>query len=337
VRTQGRRPETLEEALTCLAAQTVPDVEVKLAVHDPSPAQFSEVEAQVRRFAPSFSGRVEVFEVRGGTRARPLNAGLERATGSYAAFLDDDDLVAADWAEAFADGAAAAPGQVVRSSSVNQRVSRVRGGRDGFYLTLGPPERVYPTQFDLIEHLHENATPIFSYAVPLDSLRREDLRFSEDLPVLEDWDFLLRVALLCGVHDTGRTTGIYHWWESGESALSVVPVDDWQRARERVLERLNAAPIALPPGSGARLVGLVGDLRWSQRKQADLELQLAAARRELAELQQSHSWRITGPLRWLSRHLRHFGPASASGQIDGGGSTGRSIHPGPSPDTTGAG
>jgi glycosyltransferase involved in cell wall biosynthesis len=300
VRTQGRRAANLEEALTCLAAQTIDDFEVQLAVHDPSPAVLARVVDEVGRFAGSFVDRVNVFAVEGGGRARPLNAAIDRATGDYVAFLDDDDLVTADWVEAFAEAALAAPGKVARGVALNQPIARTTDG----YEVVGPLARLFPVSFDLVEHLHENATPIFSYAVPRRFLNESGTRFCEDLPVLEDWDFLLRVALGCGVHDTGRATGIYHRWVSGESALQTVPEEAWQDARRHVLERLDGSGITLPPGTASRLAALVGDLRQARDEIGSFQQTVAACRREVDAMRRSRSWRMTAPVRWLSGRLR---------------------------------
>jgi hypothetical protein len=301
VRTQGRRPVNLDEVLTCLAAQTIDDFDVQLAVHDPSPAVTAEVVEQVGRFAGSFVDRVHVFQVLGAGRARPLNDAIERAAGDYVAFLDDDDLVTADWVEAFAESAVVAPGTVLRGVALNRSVRRTP---DAGYEPAGPLERLYPASFDLLEHIHENATPIFSYAVPRRYLCESGTRFCESLPVLEDWDFLLRVAIGCGVHDTGRSTGIYHRWVAGESALQTVPAEVWQTARRRVLERLDSSGLVLPPGSASRLASLVGELRRSREEAASLRDALGGAEGELNAFRRSHSWRITAPLRWVSARLR---------------------------------
>ena len=100
MRTQGKRASHLRDALTCLAAQTVDSFEVLLMVHsdDAEPA-LGEVRALVEDFEPAFASRVSVVHVSGGRRARPLNVALERLKAEYVAFLDDDDLVMADWVE----------------------------------------------------------------------------------------------------------------------------------------------------------------------------------------------------------------------------------------------
>ena len=104
----------LAEALTCLAAQTLEDLEVIVLVQGDDSIVES-TRAVVGSFEDDFISRVRVEQVRGDNRSAPLNAGLALARGRYVAFLDEDDLVTADWAQRFAEGAARAPGKLVRS------------------------------------------------------------------------------------------------------------------------------------------------------------------------------------------------------------------------------
>jgi glycosyltransferase involved in cell wall biosynthesis len=306
MRTQGERPGNLEEALTCLAAQAVDDFEVHLAVHHDDPEVVRQVQDLVARFADGFQKRVDVFPVAGGGRARPLNAGLERAGGRYVAFLDDDDLVTGDWVEAFRAGSEEAPGSVVRCSSVNQRIERAGPSARAPYVEVGEPETVFAARFDLLEHLQDNSTPIFSFAVPRTVVG--EARFCEDLPVLEDWEFLLRMALAAGVHDTGRVTGVYHWWVSGESTLDQAGAAQWQEARRQVLSRIDRHPVLLPAGSAGRLAVLLDDLAAIRAELATSRAEADTARRNVEAVLGSRYWRGTAPLRWFTSALRRRRP-----------------------------
>jgi GT2 family glycosyltransferase len=258
LRTQGTRMANLVEALTCLAAQDDSDFEVILLVHSPSPDTRLIVGELVEQHAAEFSSRVCVVAVQGGGRSRPLNVGLERARGSYIAFLDDDDLVTADWVSTFRQGSADAPGRIVRCIAADQAISRLEEGtQEPNYVACGRLEMSRPATFDILEHFSANRTPNCSFAVPADPLRSFNVRFDEALPVMEDWQFLMRVAMLCGVFDTQKVTSIYHRWQGGESTLESVPRQTWDDTHARILAEFDQTQLLLPPGSASRIASLV--------------------------------------------------------------------------------
>jgi hypothetical protein len=261
MRTQLKREPNLLEVLTCLGAQSSSDFELLLLVHSVESELAISAQRLVDLFAPAFSQRVRVIPVTDGGRARPLNVGLENARGRYVAFLDDDDLVTGDWVQAFEQGAAKAPGQMVRSITVDRRVARPENP-DALapYVSLGGVEFNHAPSFSMLEHVYTNATPICSFAVPMELVRALRLHFNEELPVLEDWAFLQQAALYGGVHDTGLVTSIYHRWESKESSLSTVPSSVWVGMRELIIQQLNEQPLLLPRGSASRIAQLQAEL-----------------------------------------------------------------------------
>jgi glycosyltransferase involved in cell wall biosynthesis len=321
VRTQGIRPDLLDEALTSLAAQTVDDFEVLLAVQADGDA-VDRVRASVRRFAPGFAGRVDVFAVPPGSRAAPLNAALDRASGDLLAFLDDDDVVTATWAEASLGGAEAAPGRMVRSITADQPVRRLRAERPPFFEPTGPvvvPD--HRKRFDLVAHLEQNRTPICAYAVPLRALREAGVRFDESLSVMEDWHFLVHAALRLGVHDTGEVTAVYRRWDDHEATWHSIDHDRWRADRRRIWQSFNDVPLMLPPGSADRLRSLLARANRPteppppapaskpEGARDDRELQRLRRERDRARarveaIEASTSWRITAPVRRLLDYLR---------------------------------
>lgn len=235
MRTRGDRVVNLTEALECLAGQSDPDFEAIVVANDGSKPT---VEGVLSSFPRRFRRRVTVIPAPPGGRTPPLNVGLDAARGRYLAFLDDDDLVTGDWMEALHAGARVAPGLVIRSGSLTQPVRR---DPDGGYSKVGEPFPEFGgPEFEVVDHLVDNRSPNFSWAVPLERVRQVGMRFDDTLPVLEDWDFLMRCALVFGVHSTGCVTGTYHRWESGESSLDQHGEAEWEATRRRIQERFEA-------------------------------------------------------------------------------------------------
>lgn len=303
MRTQGRRAQGLREALTCLAAQTFDSFNVHLMVHTADDTAVTAVRGLVDEFHPSFSSRVGVVHVpTGGGRSRPLNQALNQVRSEYVAFLDDDDLITADWAQAFCEGADGC--SVVRSQSAVRNIGPA-SDPSAPYMVKSGLEFPYDASFDLTRHLWTNQTPICSYAVPRSLIETLNLRFDEEFSVLEDWEFLLRCASFAGIRDTGKLTSIVQLWLEGDSSRAAHSPELW-KSLERVLqERLNERPFLLGPGSVLPLVAL-------HRRRAELEAALPPAlarsrelerlRSELDELSrayrtvvESKRWRVLGP------------------------------------------
>jgi glycosyltransferase involved in cell wall biosynthesis/SAM-dependent methyltransferase len=332
VRTTGRRLQTLTEALTCLAAQTVDNFDVKLMVHT-SGGVDPQVTAIVDSFHPTFSSRVEVIPVKDGGRSRPLNVGLQRSAGRYVAFLDDDDLVTGDWVERFRTGAENSPGTIVRSITLNQSIHR-SGRPDMAYEVRSGLQHCYAPTFDLAVHFFTNQSPICSYAVPRSALNAFNLRFDESLPVTEDWEFLLRAAQITGVCDTGHVTSIYRRWVSDDCSSSTVDGSVWEGVRRSIIHRFDQAPILLPAQSASKVAAYAADHSrmaqmtsevMDQRAEIDrlgIALQQAEASRDLAlahadrlsrekrAIEECLSMRVTLPLRKLLHYARRFLPAT---------------------------
>jgi SAM-dependent methyltransferase len=327
MRTQGRRLGGLLDALTCLAAQTNDDFDVLLMVHTGSPERVEAVRELVSEFDPGFASRVVVSEVpQGGGRCRPLNQALEQVTSPNVAFLDDDDVVTADWIEAFAS--AAGPGSIVRSQSAARYVSPSPDPERVPSLISSGLEFRYARAFDLGQHLWKNQTPICAFAVSRELLETFSLRFDEDFVVLEDWEFLLRCASLGEVRDTGRLTSIVHLMlDSGESSRSAHTEAIW-KALERVeQDRLNARPLLLPRGSVSQLVELHERLCQLELTERHLRDENERLKHEFEWLKQRFSV-VVNSLRWRVLGPPHKAVGAARGWLQGGRGRGKQSPPG---------
>lgn len=253
LRTQGKRIEPLKDSLLCLAAQTDQDFEVVLLVHNATPDAAAEVARIVRRQVQSFRDRITVVEVSGGHRGVPLNRGVEIAIGRYVAVYDDDDLIFANWVEAFRQ-ASEASDRMLRSVTATQTVrpESWSAGREGFR-TLSWPAAEYAQGFDQLAHLLVNHSPFMSWAFPAALFHVIGFRFDEELTVCEDWDLILTGMLTFGVTDVPHLTAVYRRWEQGESSYSRHSTESWAQSEQRVIDRIDAGALLLAPGAMSQL------------------------------------------------------------------------------------
>ena len=337
-RTTGTNPSMLAEALTCLAAQTLKDIEVIVLVYGDDDGAFESSGSVAASFEEGFASRVRLEQVRGGSWAAPFNLGLELARGRYVAFLDEGDLVTADWAERFAEGVARAPGKLVRSVCFARHARRRAHAEEvmgTLPVTLTKPLAEFGESFDVLSSLAMDATPISSCAMPRSLVTELHMGFDEQLVHCAQWDFLVRAALVVGVEDTGHVTSIKLRWDDTDSTPGAVPPEAREREYVTMFARLDATPLLLPAGSATELSLLGGNEGLAKAFESDrAELEemrgaLAEARENLHretvdmqahsaylerraqqaeqardELLASEFWRLTAPLRALVTMIR---------------------------------
>lgn len=254
VRTQGRRPRALLEAVRSLAAQTWTHFTLVVVVHE-APLAAAEVESDLNAAAAADTGAVPpdrrvLSAAAGRARGAPLNAGLDAADGDYVCFLDDDDLAETNWLAVFARGASAAPGRIIRARTARQ--PWLTDGTAEPRTPAGPVDHVYPATFDQLAHFAYSETPICSVALPRRALGSLGLRFDEELTVCEDWDLLVRASLVLGVHCMDEVTSLYRRSDGGNSETEAGR-QDWHRNRARVIEKLASRPFVLDGPAARRL------------------------------------------------------------------------------------
>jgi hypothetical protein len=217
---------------------------------------------------------------------------LGRAGGRYVSIVPDDRVLGANWVAEFRTGADEAAGRIVRCGATVQR--HERESSSGRRVSVSALEAASSDDFDLIEHLRVNRTPLGSFAIPrvaIDAIRPE---FDGSDPDASSWEFLLRLASRTGVLTRHIVT-------SGCRPLAVSTNNEMatEETRRRLAEALDTSPLLLPAGSVRRLSQLLEDVDEQQQRSS-------RALDRIAAMERSRYWRITAPLRWITSRRRRL-------------------------------
>lgn len=258
MRTQGKRLEALQEALLCLYAQTDMDYEVCLMAHKVSDEDMERITETVDSMPQILRERVRIIPVTFGGRTAPLSEGFQAAKGEYTAAFDDDDLVFEHWVETFHHMAAEHGGKILHTYCVQQKWVRDKSPYgESCYTAWGKLQKEYCTDFEFVRQLCVNYCPIHSLAFPTRVYQELGVHFDETFEVTEDWDFLMRAALVCGVANQAEVTSLYRIWENYENSKTLNEMQIWEKNKKRILGKLDAQPLVLPRGSASKIAGYI--------------------------------------------------------------------------------
>lgn len=290
LRTQLQRKDCLREAFSCLANQTDPLFELIVVLH--SEFGFQELMALIAELPESLQVKTKVVQVVGGNRGVPLNSGIQASSGTHIAFYDDDDLLTSDWVKEFHLASDAVPNNVLRSQVATlwcERVIDEHGNEQ--VVQISEPVADYAPTFIHLDHLLVSHTPFMGLCYPMNLFRQRGLSVDEDLLVCEDWDLLLQASNVTQITNIPAMTAFYRRWKGQESSYSLHSLDEWTLSETKVIKKLSSETLHI---SGQEIYRIRDLLILEQESHA---LRQAAEEKKLME--QSISWRITAPLRWV--------------------------------------
>ena len=256
-RTQGNRPQALQEVLLCLSGQTNMNFELLIMGHRLDQSGEKVVSECIGDLPEWFRKKVRLIKVDDGNRTKPLHVGFMEASGEYIAILDDDDLVFDNWVEMFFTLYQKKPGTVLRAFSVTQNWRQVQIRGEETLAATSTPDSVYCRNFDLLEQFYRNSCPSMSYAIPRYAYQKLNIHFNLELTTTEDWDLFMRSVLICGISEARETTSIYRLWENLNSSKQAHGNIDWVDNRKYFIRKINQAPSILPSGYIHKIIDLL--------------------------------------------------------------------------------
>jgi len=273
----------LQEALFSLAIQSWRDHETVIMLQNGTEEMKRAIVEMVDRQPWSSLARHKIIsvDIAEGVDGRStlLNRGIEQATGRYLAFLDDDDLI-------YHHGYATLIQQLKTGGCPvalgGCRMAKAQYLSGHWYIrTKDNPFAWGRTRMDL---LRDNFVPIHSYVIDRSRIKPADLYFDDELPPLEDYDFLLR---LCAKYDfdfSKLDTPVCEYRIHGLNSLPYeanAPVESHAshtRAQELIAKRKKIILCSLPV---SELVGLECQLIDFRNKTTVLQEQIGVLQQQL--------------------------------------------------------
>lgn len=246
MRTQGKRIDELRECFLCLEAQTDDDFEIILICHKVTEENVQKVKTVIEEQSDRLNKKILFLELNEGTRATPINYGISYARGRYFAIYDDDDILFDNWVESFHIAAEENEGKLLHAFTFSQKWEK--NNKTGYgkgLAAIAAPVPQFCESFNLIRQFSINKCPLMSIAFPTFLFNEYGIIFDETLDVTEDWEYIMRVAPICGVYDIKDVTSIYRLWTNSENSYSLHNQKVWDDIYSRIRERIFSSPMLL--------------------------------------------------------------------------------------------
>ena len=183
----------LEEAIFSLSIQDVVDIEVIVVIQNGTDG-FKRNVLEIINHQPWQKEpliQIHSVEIMAGVDGRStlLTYGITQATGRYLAFLDDDDVV-------YQHGYRTLIQQLIEGNCPvavgGCRTAKTTQEFNQWYIHVKEtPFTAGRNRYDLFR---DNFMPIHSYVIDRERVEATDLFFDDEMPPLEDYDFLLRLS-----------------------------------------------------------------------------------------------------------------------------------------------
>ena len=161
--------------------------------------------------------------------AAARNTGLKAADGEYVAFLDDDDIFYPNHLEIALKNLSSSS-KVVYTDAVRFSYTKENGN-----FKLVNKSVPYSIDYNRDKLLIGNIAPVNCFVFEKTLVEKSGL-FNESLPVLEDWEFWLRLSSLTEFKHIKKSTVQVNWYVDG-STMTSSKGKDFEAARNKIYKK----------------------------------------------------------------------------------------------------
>lgn len=245
VRTQGNRPQSLQQNFDSLKEQINQNFEVVLVCHKASIENKKVLDDLINSQDPEFRKKIQVYYLEDGNRTAPLNYGFSVSKGQYIAVLDDDDIALNNWVDEFYQAAKEHNGNILHAF-VEEQLWHYDENKN--IVKVKADKQEYCEKFSIHSQLELNRCPINGLAFPSYVFKSLYVSFDESMSTNEDWDFLMRSSFITGVYDIEKVTAIYVRWKEQSNAYVEHSEDEWKKNISCLKKKFENMPILYPAG-----------------------------------------------------------------------------------------
>ncbi len=194
LRTQGKDCELeLKNALNSLVAQEYKNLSVILTIHTKNKLEIQNTLHFIRPFQKMISIEPIIVKNKQGNRSYPLNVALQKVDSQYLSFLDDDDIYYANFGKDLIHALKTSQKKFAFGSSIDV-INKVEENFTGekYLYTVSKSRRKYQP-FNICLLMLDNFIPFNSFLI--DTSIIDKTKFNQDMPYLEDWDFIKNLSI----------------------------------------------------------------------------------------------------------------------------------------------
>ena len=212
----------LQGAIDSIEQNIYRPIEVIIVVQTENDNHIQSVEKIANNFQnPDFKVKIIINYTSNDERAKNLNLGIKKSQGRYLGFLDDDDIIYSNHLQTIIN-------YLQKSKNCSWAyvdVARVLCKSSNNIVTNTKEIEIISTdypynkqEFNYNELLKDNFIPIHSYLIDRDRVDNNILKFNESMTMMEDYEFLLRLAFEYNPIHISKVTCEYRFWSDASNS-----------------------------------------------------------------------------------------------------------------------